>query len=382
MTKKISQEEVDLKVKKRCEERNYSLLEFFNYENCYTKIHLKCNKDNHCWFVTYNNFINHKKGCPKCTKKLAPTQEEIEIKIAEKCITSNYTLLKPFLYKTRESLLFLKCNNDHYIWKTTYNIFIILDCGCPKCAKIIPPTQEEVELRVMKRCKEKNYTLLKPFVYKTSLTTKIYLKCNKDNYEWCVTHDRFLNGKTGCPKCVGKCKTQNEIELKVKKRCEESNYSLLEPFIYNTALTTKLHLKCNKDGHCWFITYNNFINHNRGCSKCNESHGEKTINNYLKSNNIIFFREYKFNDCKNIFTLPFDFYLPEQNICIEYDGEQHTKSNIKFGGEKEFEKRKMNDEIKNNYCKNNNIKLIRIPFFKLKEIYDILKKDILLSCTF
>jgi very-short-patch-repair endonuclease len=388
MAKKITQKEAEFKIIKKCEEKNYSLLDFFKYKNCDTKIHLKCNKDNHSWFVTYNNFINHNNGCPKCAKKITPTQEEAELEIAEKCITHNYTLLKPFVYKTRESLLSLKCNKDGYVWETTYNIFIILNSGCPKCAKKIVPTQEEAKLSILERCKKLNYSLLESFVYKTALTTKIHLKCNKDNHEWYVTYDRFLNGKTGCPKCAGKCITQNEIEIKIKKKCEEYNYSLLESFVYKTALTTKIHLKCNKDGHSWFTTYNNFINHNRSCPKCNESKGEKIINDYLKSNNIVFIREYKFKECKNVFALPFDFYLPEQNICIEYDGEQHFKVNERYGGIKEFEKRILNDDIKNKFCENNNIKLIRIPYFDFKNIKETLNVyiyiiyNISLSCTF
>lgn len=70
-------------------------------------------------------------------------------------------------------------------------------------------------------------------------------------------------------------------------------------------------------------------------------------------------------DSKNVeakLPLPFDFYLPELNICIEYDGEQHFKENRHFGGKEYLEKTKYHDQIKNEYCKNNNIKLIRIKY--------------------
>lgn len=67
--------------------------------------------------------------------------------------------------------------------------------------------------------------------------------------------------------------------------------------------------------------------------------------------------------------LPFDFYLPEYNLCIEYDGEQHFKP-VDFANkgrewaDKQFEIRRTCDEIKTEYCKKNNIKLLRIPYFK------------------
>ena len=58
--------------------------------------------------------------------------------------------------------------------------------------------------------------------------------------------------------------------------------------------------------------------------------------------------------------MPFDFYLPEYNICIEFDGIQHFEPRDAFGGKVEFEKTKLRDKIKDDYCKNNGLSLIRI----------------------
>lgn len=71
--------------------------------------------------------------------------------------------------------------------------------------------------------------------------------------------------------------------------------------------------------------------------------------------------------------LTFDFYLPEHNICIEYDGEQHFKPIKIFGGNLYFKQIKYHDKIKTQYCKTNNIELIRIPYTKFKNIKQILK---------
>jgi len=72
---------------------------------------------------------------------------------------------------------------------------------------------------------------------------------------------------------------------------------------------------------------------------------------------------------------PFDFYLPIHNICIEYDGEQHYRSILKFGGDDSFLKLQKRDKIKTLYCKIRGIKLIRIRFDenieeRLKEIFE------------
>jgi hypothetical protein len=65
---------------------------------------------------------------------------------------------------------------------------------------------------------------------------------------------------------------------------------------------------------------------------------------------------------KTKYKLAFDFYLPEQNICIEYNGIQHYEPIKYFGGIEEFDKRIERDKIKIEYCKKNNIRLIVIKY--------------------
>lgn len=103
------------------------------------------------------------------------------------------------------------------------------------------------------------------------------------------------------------------------------------------------------------------------CSlKSNQSKGIKAIIKVLEENNINYKTEYTFEDCKYKKKLRFDFYLPDYNCCIEYDGEQHFKE--KTCWKDNLEKIQLRDSIKNQYCKEHNIKLIRIPYWNLKEI--------------
>lgn len=85
--------------------------------------------------------------------------------------------------------------------------------------------------------------------------------------------------------------------------------------------------------------------------------------------------QHKFDDCVHKRRLPFDFYLPEKRICIEYDGMQHEKPIEYFGGKKGFENTKIRDKIKNDYCKANNIKLIRVSY-KIKDVETYLLEQI------
>lgn len=116
-----------------------------------------------------------------------------------------------------------------------------------------------------------------------------------------------------------------------------------------------------------------------GCPKCNLSKGETKIIKFLNDNNIKYECQKKFlnliNNGRN--SLRFDFYIPSKNLLIEYDGIQHYKGGKIFNHiltKKEFEEIRKRDKIKSKYAKNNNIKLLRIPYFQFKEINKILKK--------
>lgn len=110
-----------------------------------------------------------------------------------------------------------------------------------------------------------------------------------------------------------------------------------------------------------------------GCQKCNLSKGEFKISTFLTENKIKFIPQFKFDECRNINPLPFDFFLPEMNICIEYDGELHFLdlgfNNLKITQE--------NDQTKTNFCLKNGIELIRIRYTEKDEIDNILLKRLI-----
>lgn len=100
-------------------------------------------------------------------------------------------------------------------------------------------------------------------------------------------------------------------------------------------------------------------------------------------NGISFLREYRIKNCRNKKPLPFDFALFKDidktnlNFLIEFQGKQHYTntywSNDLKKSEKEFEQRKINDNIKRKFCNKNNIKLVEIPYWDIKKIDKILK---------
>jgi len=109
-------------------------------------------------------------------------------------------------------------------------------------------------------------------------------------------------------------------------------------------------------------------NKSRSCGCMKESYGEQKIRELLEENNIPFESQKRFEDCKDILPLPFDFYVNNEYI-IEFDGQQHFEaSGHGWNTEEQVAKTKEHDKIKNEYCFNNNIPIIRIPYTYLDNI--------------
>lgn len=136
--------------------------------------------------------------------------------------------------------------------------------------------------------------------------------------------------------------------------------------------------RCKECGEEYTMNFQVFMARlNKKCRKCNKSISglEIKTKRFLEEKNIKFETQKRFKDCKYKYTLPFDFYIPCFNCCIEVDGQQHFVENEFFGGEEGLLERRIKDSIKTEYCKKNGIELIRIPYwyFKNNTYIDFLK---------
>lgn len=109
-------------------------------------------------------------------------------------------------------------------------------------------------------------------------------------------------------------------------------------------------------------------------NRIGKSSGESKILLYLQENNIAYVSQKSFPDCKLVNPLHFDFYLPEQNLLIEYNGRQHYETIDFFGGAKAYFKTVQKDQIKMNFAKERRIDLLIIPYNR--EPIKILKKKL------
>lgn len=159
------------------------------------------------------------------------------------------------------------------------------------------------------------------------------------------------------------CSNENRT-LPFDSFVERSRITHGEMYIYNeedyktSVETTKI--KCPEHG----IFEQTPISHmaGAGCPYHRGSRGELLILKFLQDTSVTFLREHRFFECKNIRSLPFDFYLPDDNLLIEFDGRQHFEPLEIFGGVERFQQQQINDEIKTNFALEKQIPLLRIRY--------------------
>jgi len=150
----------------------------------------------------------------------------------------------------------------------------------------------------------------------------------------------------------------------------------LTPYDVVCNSNNKVWWKCKICEHVWKASINN-RNKGRGCPQCKKSKGEKRIKKWLDNNEIYFISNKEFPNLLGLGngSLSYDFYLPDYNLLIEYQGMQHEKYCRGFHkSKKDFEKQLEHDRRKREYSIQNNIELLEIWYWDLNNIKEILNK--------
>lgn len=245
--------------------------------------------------------------------------------------------------------------------------------GCPECGGSVKKTRESFELSARLIHGDKyDYSNVEYINNKT----KVNITCRDCNNEFYIRPDSHMNGK-GCVKCgyakSSKNRSLTKDQFIINSRLvhgDAYDYSVSE--YVNTSI--KLNISCFKHG-VFEQTPGNHMS-GVGCPMCKLSKGEVSISDVLDDIGVLYKTEMTFDDCINPLTgseLYFDFYLPDHNMCIEYDGEQHYMSNDFFGGVSQLALAKNRDLIKTRYCIDNGIFLYRLIYLDKDKIEYILK---------
>lgn len=265
----------------------------------------------------------------------------------------------------------------HGKFRITLNNLLIH--GCKSCMKesFALSLEEFKQKAVDKHGNEFDYSLV---VYVNHMT-KVKIIHNKCKNMFEQMPNKHLAGQK-CPFCMKNRRLNTEMFIELGKIVHGEDRYTFENTIFVRCID-KVLITCHKQDKSgsqhgdFLVTPSNFMRH-RGCPICKESYGEGEVRKYLKIYKILFKYNFRFEDCRDKRELPFDFYLPEYNICMEYQGIQHygiTLKNFQIT-DKQFESNRKRDQIKRDYCYEKGIKLIEIPYWDFKNIKSILIKEL------
>lgn len=203
--------------------------------------------------------------------------------------------------------------------------------------------------------------------------TKIKCMCLIDGFEWSATPDSLLKGH-GCKRCMGR--KISEKQLKSHEQFVEE-YSKIHSDIdvvskYKGA-KNQIILKCRICKEEWLSTPTNSLKENYGCPNCNRSYGEKKIKEFLDKNNLIYEQQKSYENLLGVGgrKLSYDFYLPKNNLLVEYQGEFHDGTAWQQD-EDSFKRQKEHDLRKRNYASKNKIELLEIWYYDFNYIDNFL----------
>ena len=330
---------------------DYSLSEYVN-----NKIKIKIICKSHGEFLQMPRTHLEGSGCPTCGGKSKLTKEDF-IKKASTIHNNkfDYRLVEYINNRTKIKII---CP-DHGIFEQV--AFTHLSgTNCPKCS-----SNSNIEIQDF--IKRSNIVHNNEYVYSLidnikSNKTKVKIICKKHGlFE--QTINNHLRGHK-CKTCVGKNIKSNNHKFKIdafKIHGNKYDYSLVNYKSRNA----KVKIICPDHGIFEQVPASH-LRLGCGCSRCNSSKGEIRIIEVLKKLGIDYIHLYKIEKYE------YDFYLPEFNTFIEYDGEQHYQPIEYFGGSKAFKKQLERDKIKSEYCLKNNIHLVRVPYFEFDKIENII----------
>jgi hypothetical protein len=334
---------------------------------------------------TWNSFKNSSKRCRVCAQKIVTMKQShsyehvkhiIEVESGSGCILLSDT----YVSMTKSLMLQCKCGN---ILKTTLGNFLKGQQQCKTCGQEIGAsknrlTYEEIKLYIEVESNSGCKLLSDKYIP----TQKLKLQCKCGN-EFEVTFQKFrCDSQHRCRLCANRQIALSKMYTyeEAKDIVESKNNCKLLSKVYN-GYQQKLEIQC-ECGEIFHRAFCSFLNGASGhCHKCKSSTGEQVINDWLLEHNIQFHTQYKFTNCKNKRTLPFDFYISVYNLTIEYQGRQHYKT-VQFGGiskeraESNLITVQTNDNIKRTYCQQNNIKLLEIPYWDFNKIEQILQIEL------
>jgi len=357
-------------------DKNPNIICIDTYIGCMTKINFECLAHNYIWKATPNQILQGG-GCIKCKSgKIQKAHSFTHEDFLKKVQQYNPDIEILGVYENALQMIERKCKKCGKI--STTQTFYLMHKKI-KCMSCDNPSSSNGNLQKAEIIFEQNNPFLK-ILERTHNNKKVKILCSKCGKTSEIWRSAFKKKMKSCIHCKTAHNKSNHVEFIEKFNKLNSSIEILGKY---QKANIKIEVRCKKCGHVWNVTPNSLLS-NHGCpNECEagetRSFTEKFIMSFFDNNKITYISQKVFDSCKYKAVLPFDFYLPDYNLCIEYQGEHHYFPIEHFGGQKFFEIQQIRDQIKHKYCENNNIKLLCIPYTDKNKIEKILEKELLIK---
>lgn len=277
-------------------------------------------------------------------------------------------------YINAKTKILCRCKVDGYEWSTVPSV-LLRGSGCPKCSNNLQKTTDSFIEEVNNLWGEE-YKVVGEYI---NSKTKIKIKHNKCNNIFEMAPTNILNGQE-CPCCKNRRQSERQLISISTFRDKILNLVKNEYDVLSTeykGANTKILFKHNTCNHIFKMSPSKFINGKQRCPLCNQSKGEKMCQQYFDDNNIKYVVQKSFYNLVGLGgkSLSYDFYLPEYNLLIEYQGEFHDGKANTYVAEN-LKKQQEHDRRKGQYAKDHNIKLLEIWYWDFNNIAKILSSEL------
>ena len=295
------------------------------------------------------------------------------------------------VYKsTAKVKIWIKCTetNYHGSYKISPNKFH-QNRRCPYCvSKKIHPKDSfgrwlidtHGEDAIEKYWSNKN--TVNPFEISIRSAKKVWILCQEKDYHnndggYLISCDAFYTGNR-CSYCANqKVHPKDSFGILFPKKAKYwSPKNKKSSYEVASHSNKKYKFICEKCGDEFERNLSKLNRNDTGviCKNCHSSQLEQLTKEVLDKYNIKYYREYVFDNLIGVGnkSLRFDFYLPGYNITIECQGIQHKEIQTNWQTEEQFEILQIHDKRKEEYCERNNIELIKIWYYNIDNIEEIL----------
>lgn len=345
-----------------------------DYKNTEIKVSITCKL--HGDFAQAPRHHMDGRGCPKCAKdklfnkRRRPLEDFIAVSNALYGDIYDYSKTD---YLNNYTKVIIGC--PHHGDFTQTPAVHLRGNGCAKCSKIIAG-------------KDRRKTI-DQFIAKANEVHGDRYNYSQSDYQTnnisiiiiCETHGPFeqtpvchLSGN-GCPFCSYDLKRYTTEEfILVARTIHLDEYDYSQTVYVSSA--ERVVVGCRKHGD--FEVFPSKHIRGQGCPMCSESKGEKAVRRHLNALGLPFERQKTFETCKRLRKLPFDFYVHSPTpLLIEFQGRQHYHKNVAWHKtDYAWNQIQESDQIKFNWAKGNNIELLRIPYWEMKNVASVIDEFI------